>query len=215
MTGLEGGGRLLSASIAASAALHSLLFMPWPVLHSHSEPPELMELDLAGPPGPVAGPAPAPAKTGRRAADWKLPSDATMPSTPVPASPAEADPGDADAPSAGPATGPGGPGGGGGGSGRGTVLPPVLLNHGELHRLLQRLYPESERDLGREGMVVLSLSVGADGRVTAAEVVRSAGAAFDAAALELSGKLRYAPAEDMGRPIAVRMRQSVLFKLER
>lgn len=214
MTGLEGGGRLLSASIAASAALHSLLFMPWPVLHSHSEPPELMELDLAGPPGPAAGPAPAPAKTGRRSTDWKLPSDASVPAVPSPAPPAEADPGDADAPSEGPATGVGGPGGGGG-TGRGTVLPPVLLNHGELHRLLQRLYPESERELGREGMVVLSLNVGVDGRVTGAEVVRSAGAAFDAAALRLSEKLRYAPAEDAGRPIAVRMRQSVLFKLER
>lgn len=213
MTGLEGGGRLLSASIAASAALHSLLFMPWPVPHSHAEPPELMELDLAGPPGPVGGPAPAPAKRGRRAADWKLPSDAPASPVNTPATPSEADPGDADAPSEGPAAD--GVGAGGGGSGRGTVRPPVLLNHGELHRLLQRLYPESERDLGREGMVVLSLSVGVDGRVTGAEVVRSAGAAFDAAALRLSENLRYAPAEDAGRPIAVRMRQSVLFKLER
>lgn len=215
MTGLEGGGRLLPASIAASAALHSLLFMPWPVPHSHFEPPELMELDLAGPPGPAGGPAHAPSKPGRRAADWTLPSDTPAPSASAPATPAEADPGDADAPSEGPAADGAGPGGGGGGSGRGTVRPPVLLNHGELHRLLQRLYPESERELGREGMVVLSLSVGVDGRVTGAEVVRSAGAAFDAAALRLSDKLRYAPAEDAGRPIAVRMRQSVLFKLER
>ncbi|MDP3544418.1 MAG: energy transducer TonB [Elusimicrobiota bacterium] len=214
MTGLDGGGRLLSASIAASAALHSLLFMPWPVPHSHAEPPELMELDLAGPPGPAGSPAPAPAKTGRRADDWRLPADASVPAAPAPASPAEADPGDADAPSEGPGAEGGGPAGGGG-SGRGTVRPPVLLNHGELHRLLQRLYPESERELGREGMVVLSLSVGIDGRVTGAEIVRSAGAAFDSAALRLSDKLRYAPAEDAGRPIAVRMRQSVLFKLER
>lgn len=210
-----GGGRLLSASIAASAALHSLLFMPWPVPHSHSEPPELMELDLAGPPGPARGPASA--KPGPRAADWTLPSAAPVSVEPALATPLEADPGDADAPSEGPALDGGGPGGGGGGggSGRGTARPPVLLNHGELHRLLQRLYPESERELGREGMVVLSLSVGVDGRVAGAEVVRSAGAAFDAAALRLSEQLRYAPAEDAGRPLAVRMRQTVLFKLER
>lgn len=202
--------RLLAGSIAFSAALHSLLFMPWHVLHSHAEPPELMELDLAGPPGPAAG-TPARARAARpAAAEWKLPGAAAPAAQPAAAAP---DPGDADAPSEGPEQA--GGAGGTGGSGRGTVRPPVLLNHGELHRLLQRLYPDSERELGREGMVVLTLSVGADGRVTGAEISRSAGAAFDAAALRLAEKLRYAPAEDAGRPVAVRMRQSVLFKLER
>ncbi|UPT74765.1 MAG: energy transducer TonB [Elusimicrobiota bacterium] len=201
------GGRLLAGSLAASAVLHSLLFMPWPVLHSHAEPPELMELDLAGPPGPAAASPKAarrPAAASAPAAAWKIGSGPAL-HAPV-AAPAADDAGDADAPA---------DGGGTGGAGGGTVRPPVLLNHGELHRLLQRLYPESERDLGREGMVVLSLTVGVDGRATGAEVVRSDGAAFDAAALRLAEKLRYAPAQDAGRPIVIRMRQSVLFKLER
>jgi len=200
---------LLAGAIAFSAALHSLLFLPWHVLHSHAEPPEMMELDLTGPPGPAGEPARPKAGRGvAPAAEWKLPSDSTVSAAPAPAEPAAPDPGDADAPSEGPA-------GAGGGGGGGTVRPPVLLNHGELHRLLQRLYPDSERELGREGMVVLSLSVGVDGRVSGAEVSRSAGAAFDAAAMRLGAKLRYAPAEDAGRPISVRMRQAVLFKLER
>lgn len=210
---MTGGRRLLAGSIAFSAILHSLLFMPWHVLHSHAEPPELMELDLAGPPGPAGAP-PGRARAARAAsppaAEWKIPGAAARPELPTVAAP---DPGDADAPSEGPE--PTGGAGGIGGSGRGTVRPPVLLNHGELHRLLQRLYPDSERELGREGMVVLNLSVGVDGRVTGAEISRSAGAAFDAAALRLAERLRYAPAEDAGRPVAVRMRQSVLFKLER
>ncbi len=203
----RGGGRLLWGSIAVSAVLHALLFLPWQVLHSHAEPPELMELDLAGPPGP-AGLPPAPkraaASAPRAAAEDSLGS---AKAAPVAAAQAP-DPGDADAPNEA-------HGGGGGGGRGGTVKPPVLLNHGELHRLLQSLYPDSERELGREGMVVLSLSVGADGRVSAAEIARSAGPAFDAAALKLSAKLRYAPAEDAGRPLAVRMKQAVLFKLER
>jgi TonB family protein len=203
----RGGGRLLWGSIGVSAALHALLFLPWQVLHSHAEPPELMELDLAGPPGPAGlppGPKPAASSPRRAAAEEVLPSGPAS-AKPVAAAP---DPGDADAPSES-------PGGGGGGGGGGTVKPPVLLNHGELHRLLLSLYPDSERELGREGMVVLSLSVGADGRVSGAEIARSAGPAFDAAALRLSAKLRYAPAEDGGRPLAVRMKQAVLFKLER
>jgi TonB family protein len=205
VTNRKGGGRLLFGSIAFSAAIHSILFMPWPVLHSHAEPPELMELDLAGPRGPADAPVrPRTSPSAKTASDWKLPSRADAVASEVPAQ----DPGDADAPSEGPSQA--GDGGGGG-----TVRPPVLLNHGELHRLLQRLYPDSERELGREGMVVLFLNVGIDGRVSGAEVSRSAGAAFDAAALRLSDKLRYAPAEDAGRPVAVRMRQSVLFKLER
>lgn len=202
------GGRLLAGSIALSAALHALLFLPWHVLHSHAEPPELMELDLAGPPGPPAGARSRPARASAPATEWKLAADSAAPAATAPVESTGPDPGDADAPSEGPA------GAGGGGRG-GTVRPPVLLNHGELHRLLQRLYPDSERELGREGMVVLSLSIGADGRVSGAEISRSAGAAFDAAALRLSAELRYAPAEDAGRPMAVRMRQAVLFKLER
>jgi len=184
--------------------------MPWHVLHSHAEPPELMELDLSGPPGPAPG-SPRAARGGApAAADWKLPAAASVPAAPSHASP---DPGDADAPSEGPSTD--GDGAGGGGSGRGTIRPPVLLNHGELHRLLQRLYPDSERELGREGMVVLSLIVGVDGRTSGAEIVRSGGQAFDSAAMRLSEKLRYAPAEDGGRPVQIRMRQAVVFKLER
>lgn len=80
--------------------------------------------------------------------------------------------------------------------------------------MLQRMYPEAEREAGREGMVVLSLQISADGRVEALEVVRSAGRAFDEAAARVAGKLRYAPATDDGRPISVRLRQAVLFKLE-
>lgn len=204
--------RLLAGSIAASAALHSLLFAPWTVPHGHAEPVEVVELDLAGPGGPSGRPAAAPKAPAQTAAEWSLPVPGAAPSATAPQAPhtpPEEHP-------AGPSVEGGASGSGGGtGSGTGTDKPPVLLNHGELQRVLRRLYPESERALGREGMVVLYLTVGADGRVTQSEVERGAGAAFNAAALSAAKSLLYAPAEKDGRPVPVNLHQAVLFKMER
>lgn len=198
------GYRLLAGSVSVSALLHVPLFWPLPVHHLHSPESEYVELDLVGPSRPASG-KPGPPAAKPAAKDWVLPNASQSPAQreTAPHAPESTEE----------TAGPGGTGEGQGGSAG--LKPPVLLNHGELHRLLRRLYPESERALGREGIVVLALQVQADGRVASAEVVRSGGRAFDETALRVAERLRYSPALDEGRPVGVRLRQAVIFKLER
>jgi TonB family protein len=67
------------------------------------------------------------------------------------------------------------------------------------------VYPESERAGGKSATVVLSLTIGTDGSVTASSVVQSGGETFDQAALEASLTLRFSPASRGGVPIAARI----------
>lgn len=60
-------------------------------------------------------------------------------------------------------------------------------------------YPGGETNAAR---VELELTLDASGAVTASEVVRSAGPAFDAAALAAAPRLRFSPAQRDGTPIA-------------
>lgn len=71
-------------------------------------------------------------------------------------------------------------------------------------------YPEEERIERREPDVVLRLSIDADGRVVGAEVVESAGPAFDEAARAAALLGRFEPARVGGSPVAAR----VLFRVE-
>ena len=72
----------------------------------------------------------------------------------------------------------------------------------ELLEFVAAKYPAGER---REATVVLSLAIDAAGSVTAAEVVTSAGAAFDAAARAAVLSFKFRPAEIEGRPAAIRI----------
>ena len=215
----EGSGlRLLAGCVSVSAGLHLPLLWPLPVHHSHVQSREAVELDLVasrgrpGPPGPTKAPAAKPVPLeqvpAKPAPAWTLPEPGESP-RPAPAQPPVGGDGDADH---GHESAEGGSQGGGAG---GAVRPPVLLNHGELHDLLRRLYPESERELGRESVVVLSLKIDADGRVSSAEIERSGGRAFDEAARRVAQRLQYAPAISGGRPVSVTLRQAVIFRLER
>jgi TonB family protein len=91
---------------------------------------------------------------------------------------------------------------------------PRLLNRDEIMAALKRLYPESERQAGREGAVVIVIHVGTDGIVSTSDVTRAAGPAFDAAAQKVGALMRFSPAIGLsGRPVPVRMPQEVRFKL--
>jgi TonB family protein len=72
-------------------------------------------------------------------------------------------------------------------------------------------YPEAMAARRLRGVVEVELDIGKDGTVGNAEVVRSAGPAFDAAALEAAALLRFAPATRAGEPIAVRIRYRFAF----
>lgn len=113
---------------------------------------------------------------------------------------------------------PGTGGGWGGGEGEGGGIPltriPKLLNRSEILRLLRRYYPETERQSGIEGTVVVDLHLGTDGSVNGVEVSGSAGNAFDEVALMVSKKMKFSPAMVETRVVAVKIRQSIVFKLD-
>lgn len=72
---------------------------------------------------------------------------------------------------------------------------PRLTKAPELLEFVEAPYPQSELNDPRSAEVIVSLMISADGTVTDALVVTSAGAAFDAAALEAVQKFVFSPAE--------------------
>jgi protein TonB len=77
-------------------------------------------------------------------------------------------------------------------------------------------YPPIEQRLGIEGTVTLRLTVGTEGQVTAAEVVKSAGreALDQAARAWIIGHWRYRPALKDGNPAVTQVLASVTYSLK-
>lgn len=168
--------------------------------------------DIPVPPQPVAK-APEPPK------DWILPGPNTKTvQTPEPpaATPGGAIGGTGTAAKTG-GSGEGSDDGVPGGTGHGgTPLKelPRLLNLDEVLAGMRRLYPESERQAGREGAVVIMIHLGMDGRVSSSDIARTASPAFDEAAKKVGALMRFSPAIGLnGKPVPVRMPQEVRFKL--
>ncbi|MEI8191876.1 MAG: TonB family protein [candidate division NC10 bacterium] len=91
---------------------------------------------------------------------------------------------------------------------------PRLANKADLERALRRYYPEEERRKGREAEVTLHLHVDAHGRVSAFDIVRSGGPAFDEAAAKVAGVLEFVPAMAGQLPAAVKVKQTISFRLK-
>lgn len=87
------------------------------------------------------------------------------------------------------------------------LQPPRLLDFVEAD------YPQAALEAGREGRVVLHLTIDTKGNVTVAEIGTSAGEAFDAAALTAATQFRFAPARRNGEPIPARIRYTYQFEL--
>ena len=74
-------------------------------------------------------------------------------------------------------------------------LPPLVKNP-ELQEYVQAPYPPEAKAEGREGTVLLLIEIDEAGDVSYIEVLRSAGADFDAAATEAAWEFVLPPAED-------------------
>lgn len=101
--------------------------------------------------------------------------------------------------------------------GSGPVLPVrVGVRADPAHPLTQPEYPLASIRLQEQGIVVLELSVGADGRVLEARVQQSSGSArLDAAAVrEALRHWRLLPATEDGQPVAGWFRERVNFRLQ-
>ena len=84
----------------------------------------------------------------------------------------------------------------------------VLTKAPTLLKQVDAVFPA---DAGTGGTVVMEIDLGADGKVTDARVVQSAGADFDASALAAVRQFEFTPAEVDGQPMAVRLQYSYEF----
>lgn len=77
------------------------------------------------------------------------------------------------------------------------------------------VYPASARARGIEGFVTLEFVIEADGRVSGANVVESRPAGiFDESSLRAVSSWRFQPGKMDGRPVPVKVRQTLNFKLK-
>lgn len=81
-------------------------------------------------------------------------------------------------------------------------------------RAIAPRYPARQQQMGREGTVMLQVTVEADGRVRESAVVQSAGADFDAAAREAIARTPFHAARREGRTVASLVNVRVRFALE-
>ena len=84
----------------------------------------------------------------------------------------------------------------------------------ELHRLSLQ-YPRASQDEAEEGTVTLLLAVQTDGSISDIRIARSSGyRRLDAAAQKALRNIKLQPATCHGKPIAVRIHQSFIFKID-
>ena len=83
--------------------------------------------------------------------------------------------------------------------------PPALLKQ------VEAAFPPEMADAGIAGAVVMEVDLGADGKVTEARVVQSAGQAFDEAAVNAVRQFEFSPAEVDHVPAAVRIQYTYEF----
>jgi len=90
---------------------------------------------------------------------------------------------------------------------------PRLTNAAEFQSALQRAYPAALRDAGISGTVRLRIHVDADGRVTDQRVEESSGlTSLDAAALRLTPTMRFSPAMNYDKKVAVWVVMPLVFQ---
>ncbi|MBX3261551.1 MAG: TonB-dependent receptor [Labilithrix sp.] len=94
---------------------------------------------------------------------------------------------------------------------RGEAPKPRLTKPPELVDFVEAVYPEDELREGRAATVVLELAISAAGAVEAAVVVKGAGAAFDAAAVDAARRFTFRPAEVDHKPAPVKITYRYVF----
>ena len=88
------------------------------------------------------------------------------------------------------------------------VKPPTLLKQ------VDPIFPASMQDAGVGATVVMEIDIGTDGKVMEVKVVQSAGADFDAAAVDAAKQLEFTAAEMGGKAIPVRIQYSSNFVVQ-
>jgi TonB family protein len=89
---------------------------------------------------------------------------------------------------------------------------PKLTKPPVVKKQVSPAYPPDALDGGVGGDVTLAIDIGADGRVTAVAVTRSAGHGFDEAAAAAAREMEFTPAEVDGKPAAIRIEYTIHFR---
>lgn len=92
---------------------------------------------------------------------------------------------------------------------------PKLTRLPKLETFVPATYPAAEQAAGKEATVLLAIEIGSDGKVTRVQVVGSAGADFDAAAVAAASRFLFTPAEVDGRPAPVKITYRYVFVIKR
>src|SRR6516225_8314750 len=77
---------------------------------------------------------------------------------------------------------------------------PVVTKPPKLVKFVPAVYPKDKHDAGITAEVLLSIEIGADGQVGDVEVVKTAGADFDAAAVAAVKQFVFEPADIDNQP---------------
>ncbi len=93
----------------------------------------------------------------------------------------------------------------------GALAPADAPRPPELIKFVEAPYPESALRARREGAVVLTLLIDAQGQVAEAEVVTPAGYGFDEAARAAALRFRFIPAQVAGQPVPSKVRYRYVF----
>ena len=89
------------------------------------------------------------------------------------------------------------------------IVPPKELRQPSVQ------YPPASQNDGEEGTVTLLLAVQTDGSISDIQIARSSGhPRLDAAAVRSLRQAKFQPATCHGKPIAVRIHQSFIFKID-
>jgi TonB family protein len=82
---------------------------------------------------------------------------------------------------------------------------PIITKAPKLVKFVQAVYPKDKHDAGVTASVLLSIEIGADGKVGEVEVVKSAAPDFDAAAVAAVKQFVFEPAEIDNQPAPVKI----------
>lgn len=97
----------------------------------------------------------------------------------------------------------------------GHVIVPHLLDHEPRARVrVPPEYPHEMKRLGVEGEVEVAFVVAADGSVREAQVTRSSGREFEAAAVRAVLRWKFEPGRYRGRAVSFRMSVPLIFRLD-
>ncbi len=202
---------LLWKMLVLSFLFHILLFNLGKLSWSSAAKPT-MEIDLTSSVslGPLKKSGPPREKAAPKK-EWVKPSPKQKPlpvSKPLPTPPTEIPhpptPSSAQAQGSGPTSS---------GTGLQVSKYPQLVNLNQLQALLRKFYPEEARLKHIESIVILDLHLDASGRVIKVDLVKSGGSDFDQAAIKAAKLLRFTPAYVGDKPVAVKIRQAISFKL--